>query len=185
MNIALRKAMTVDDYLAWAATQSEAPRAELINGQIVAMSPEQLAHTRIKGSVYFAIRRAITDAGIEAEVLTDGATIPIDSHTAYEPDASVRVGPPLPGRDMKVPDPIIVVEVLSPSSVHMDTSAKLIGYFKLPSVRHYPVIDPETRNVTHHMRGADGRLSAQTLSSGALRLDPPGITVDIADLIGP
>ena len=88
MNIALRKAMTVDDYLAWAAVQSEAPRTELINGQIVAMSPEQLAHTRIKGSVYsVAIRRAIADAGIEAEALTDGATIPIDGHTAYEPDA--------------------------------------------------------------------------------------------------
>jgi len=175
----------VDDYLAWAAVQSEAPRTELINGQIVAMSPEQLAQTRIKGSVYFAIRRAIADAGIEAEVLTDGATIPIDSHTAYEPDASVRVGLPLPGRDMKVPDPIIVVEVLSPSSVHMDTSAKLIGYFKLPSVRHYLLIDPEARSVTHHVRGADGKLSAQTRSSSALRLDPPGITVDVADLIGP
>jgi Uma2 family endonuclease len=184
MNIALRKAMTVDDYLAWAAVQSESPRTELINGQIVAMSPEQLAHTRIKGSVYFAIRRAIADAGIEAEVLTDGATIPIDRHTAYEPDASVRVGPPLPGRDMKVPDPVIVVEVLSPSSVHMDTSAKLIGYFKLPSVVHYLVIDPETRRLTHHMRGRDGELSAQMQSSGTLRLDPPGITVDVADLIG-
>ena len=184
MNIALRKAMTVDDYLAWAAVQSEAPRTELINGQIVATSPEQLAHTRIKGSVYFAIRRAIADAGIEAEVLTDGATIPIDSHTAYEPDASVRAGPPLPGRGMKVPDPVVVVEVLSPSSVHMDTSAKLVGYFKLPSVRHYLVIDPDTRTVTHHKRGAGGNLSAQTLSSGTLHLDPPGIMLDVAELLG-
>jgi hypothetical protein len=66
----------------------------------------------------------------------------------------------------------------------MDTSAKLIGYFKLPSVVHYLVIDPETRRLTHHMRGRDGELSAQMQSSGTLRLDPPGITVDVADLIG-
>jgi Uma2 family endonuclease len=85
---------------------------------------------------------------------------------------------------MKLPDPIIVVEVLSPTSVHMDTSAKLIGYFKLPSVRHYLVIDPDVRTVTHHARGADDQMSAQTLSAGTLRLDPPGIEIDVAELFG-
>ena len=183
MNIALRKPLTVDDYLAWARTQAEAPRTELINGQIVFVSPEQLAHTRIKGFVYFALRLAIANAGIAAAVLTDGATVPIDAHTGYEPDATVRMGPPLPGGDMKVPDPIIVVEVLSPTSVHMDTSAKLIGYFKLPSVNHYLVIDPEGRTVAHHLRTADG-ISSKTLSSGELRLDPPGISLAVADLFG-
>lgn len=182
MNIALRKAMTVNDYLARASAQSEGPRTELINGQVVAMSPEQLAHTRVKGAVYFALRRAIADTGIEAEVLTDGATVPIDSHTAYEPDASVRLGPPLPGRDMKVADPVIVVEVISPSSVHTDTSAKLIGYFKLGSVCHYLVIDPETKSVTHHARVSGEETSSRTLSAGTLRLDPPGVAINIADL---
>ena len=40
MNIALRRAMTVPEYLAWADAQSEQPRTELINGQIVAMRAE-------------------------------------------------------------------------------------------------------------------------------------------------
>jgi Uma2 family endonuclease len=184
MNIALRKAMTVDDYLTWAEAQSEAPRTELINGQIVFMSPEQLAHNRTKIRVLFALQRAIDEAKIEAEVFTDGLTVPIEAHTAYEPDASVRLGPPLPDRDMKVPDPLIVVEVLSPSSVHMDTSAKLIGYFKLSSVKHYLVIDPDARTVTHHLRDADGQISSQTFASGVLRLEPPGISIEIADLTG-
>jgi Uma2 family endonuclease len=94
------------------------------------------------------------------------------------------MGPPLPGQGMKLPDPIIVVEVLSPTSVHMDTSAKLIGYFKLPSVQHYLVIDPEGRSVTHHSRGADDQLSSQTLSAGRPRLDPPEIEVEVAELFG-
>ncbi|MEA2878856.1 MAG: hypothetical protein QOF14_4052 [Hyphomicrobiales bacterium] len=184
MNIALRSALTVDDYLAWAAAQPEAKRTELINGQIVFMSPEQVQHNRLKGAVYMALRRAVADQAIEAEAFTDGVTIPIDTHTAYEPDASVRLGPPLPGREMEVPDPVIVVEVISPTSAHSDTSAKLIGYFKLPSVHHYLVIDPDTRTVTHHKRGADGRISTETMSSGPLRLDPPGITIDTGALVG-
>lgn len=176
--------MTVADYLAWAETRAEVSRTELINGQIVAMSPEQVAHNRIKGSAYIALRRALDAAGIKGEVFTDGLTVPIETHTAYEPDATVRCGDPLPPRVMTVTDPVIVVEVISPSSAHTDTSAKLIGYFKLASVRHYLVIDPDARTVTHHVRAADGSIAAHTLAAGTLRLDPPGLVVDIGELFG-
>jgi Uma2 family endonuclease len=184
MNIALRRTMTVLDYLAWAETQGEGPRTELINGQIVAMSPERIAHNRAKIAALIALRNAMVTAGIEGEVFTDGVTIPIDDHTAYEPDASVRCGAPLPGTGMTASDPVIVVEVLSPTSVHSDTSAKLIGYFKLASMRHYLIIDPDARTVTHHRRGDDGGISAQTLAAGTLRLDPPGLTLEVAALFG-
>jgi Uma2 family endonuclease len=52
MNVALRTPLTVDDYLAWARTPSDPPRTELINGQIVPISPERVAHNRAKGKVY-------------------------------------------------------------------------------------------------------------------------------------
>lgn len=182
MNIALRKVMTVDDYLDWAAAQNEEPRTELINGQIVATAPERVAHNQIKGAVFIALRRAMDAAGIDGQVFTDGMTVPIDEYTAYEPDASVRCGAPLPPTAMKVPDPIIVVEVLSPSSVHTDTSAKLIGYFKVDSVRHYLVIDPDRRSVTHHSRAADGQVPAAPQSTGTLRLDPPGLSIEVESL---
>jgi Uma2 family endonuclease len=58
----------------------------------------------------------------------------IDDHTAYEPDALVYCDDNLAPDAMLIPNPIIVVEVLSPTTRHGDTSAKLIGYFKLPSV---------------------------------------------------
>jgi hypothetical protein len=51
MTVALRRAMTVDEYLAWSESQSERRRTELINGQIVTMAAERLAHNRIKGAV--------------------------------------------------------------------------------------------------------------------------------------
>jgi Uma2 family endonuclease len=174
MNIALRTPLTVDDYLAWARTQKDPPRTELINGQIVPMSPERVAHNRAKGKVYLALTRAIATADIKGEVFTDGLTVPIDQHTAYEPDALVRCGNPLPPDQMKVTDPVIIVEVKSPLTAHMDTSAKLIGYF----------VDPDARKVTHHRRIASGTVEADTLTSGIIRLDPPGLTVEAADLFG-
>jgi Uma2 family endonuclease len=184
MNIAVRAPLTVDQYLAWARTQSDPPRTELINGQIVPMSPERIAHNRAKGKVYLALTNAIATAGIKCEAFTDGLTVPIDQHTAYEPDALVRCGDPLSADQMKVTDPVIVVEVKSPSTAHMDTSAKLIGYFKLPSVCHYLFVDPDAREVTHHRRTANGIVEAATLTSGIIRLDPPGLTIEATDLFG-
>ena len=184
MNIALRRVLTISDYLAWAEAEGDGSHTELINGQIVPMSPELVAHNRIKGRVFIALSSAVVAAGIHGEVFTDGLTVPIDEHTAYGPDATLRLGAPLPARQRTVPDPVVVVEVLSPSSVHMDTSAKLIGYFKLASVQHYLVIDPEARTVTHHARDVDGKISTQTLASGTLRLDPPGIAIEVSAVVG-
>jgi Uma2 family endonuclease len=184
MNVALRTPLTVDQYLAWARAQSDPPRTELINGQIVPMSPERIAHNRAKGKVYVSLIRAMATAGVRGEVFTDGLTVPIDEHTAYEPDALVYCGDPLPPDQMKVIDPVIVVEVKSPSTAHMDTSAKLVGYFKLASVHHYLYIDPDARKVIHHTRAADGTIVAYTLASGPLHLDPPGLVVEAADLFG-
>ncbi len=172
--------MTVEDYLAWGVAQTERVRSELINGQIVLMAPEQLKHVQAKFAAVLALTSAIRRAGLDCHALTDGATIRIDDHTAYEPDACVYCGEELPGDAMVVPNPIIVAEVLSPTSRHHDTSAKLIGYFKLPSVVHYLIIDADLCTVTHHARN---RVPA-VLSTGALQLDPPGIEVAVADLFG-
>jgi Uma2 family endonuclease len=180
MNVALRRAMTVDEYLAWSERQSERQRTELINGQIVAKAMERVGHNRIKISALIALRRAVETAHLQCEVMTDGVAVRIDDHTAYEPDALVYCGNRLPDATMIVPNPVIIVEVLSPTTAHSDTSAKLIGYFKLPSVTHYLVMDPDACTVTHYER--DG--VPKVLAGGRLRLDPPGLAVTIEDLLG-
>jgi Uma2 family endonuclease len=82
----------------------------------------------------------------------------VNDRTVYEPDALVRCGPPLPADAIEVADPVIVVEVVSPSSRGIDCGVKLAGYFALPSLRHYLIVDTGTRVVIHHRRGEDGRI---------------------------
>ncbi len=181
MNVALRRAMTVDEYLAWSETQSERWRTELINGQVVAMASERVVHSRVKGRVHVALAQAIRAAGLPCEALPDGPAVRIDEHTAYEPDALVYCGAAAGPDALVIPNPLIIVEILSPTTSHHDTSAKLIGYFKLPSVAHYLVIDPDARTVTHYARNCTPNL----LSGGPLRLDPPGLDLTVEDLLGP
>lgn len=180
MTIAIRRPLTVEDYVAWAGAQSERQRTELINGQIVAMAPERVEHGEVKLAAAIALQSAVARAGLDCHALGDGMTVRIDEHTAYEPDALVYCGPRLARGSMIVPTPIVIVEVLSPATAHTDTSAKLIGYFKLPSVMHYLVLDPATRSVTHHARDR----APAVLTSGQLLLEPPGLELLIEDLLG-
>ena len=108
MNIALRRPFTVEEYLAWAATQRDLPRMELINGQIVAMTPERVEHIEIKVAAVLALKRAISRAGVPCHALGDGMTVRIDDHTAYEPDALVYCGERLKRGAMLARDPVII-----------------------------------------------------------------------------
>ncbi|MCF6200351.1 MAG: Uma2 family endonuclease [Hyphomicrobiaceae bacterium] len=51
-----------------------------------------------------------------------------------------------------MPDPLIIVEVLSPSTAYKDVGDKLAHYFKLASVAHYLIIDPKNSHIMHYFR---------------------------------
>jgi Uma2 family endonuclease len=106
--------MSVDEFINWAADQPG--RYELINGEPVAVSPERAVHARIKANAWSALRNAIHDAGLNCEAFPDGMTIRISENTAYEPDALVQCGDILDDDAVEVTLPIIVVEVVSPTS---------------------------------------------------------------------
>jgi Uma2 family endonuclease len=172
---------TADEFIAWALEQPTG-RFELDNGVVVAMSPERVNHGRAKARAWRALDAAIAARGLGCEALPDGATVRIDDRTVYEPDALVRCGPPLPGDAIEADDPVIVVEVVSPSSRGIDKGAKLTSYFSLPSVRHYLIVDTDKQVVIHHRLVEDGRIDSRFLSEGPLTLDPPGLTIEVQDI---
>ena len=103
-----------------------------------------------------ALREAIGARGLACEAFPDGMAVRVNDDTVYEPDALVRCGPALPGEAVEFDDPVVVVEVVSPSSRGIDRGAKLAGYFSLPSVRHYLILDTDKRLVIHHRRDDEG-----------------------------
>jgi Uma2 family endonuclease len=171
---------TADDFVVWAGEQPRG-RFELVGGEVVAMAPERAAHTRTKLDATLALRAAIVEKGLGCEALIDGMVVRIDDRTVYEPDGLVRYGPRTPDDALEVADPVIVVEVVSPSSRGIDTGAKLAGYFRLPSLRHYLVLDTEARAVVHHRRDEAGVIVTSLVTTGPLRLDPPGLDLSAVD----
>ena len=173
--------LTADEFIAWAQQQPKG-RFELDNGVVVGMSPERVSHLRAKFNIAVALRLAIAGGGLPCETLPDGASLRVSERTVYEPDALVRCGPPLPGDTIELSDPIIVVEVVSPSSGGIDRGVKLASYFSLPSVRHYLIVDTDSQVVIHHRRDGEGQIGVRILHTGALTLDPPGLSIDVRDI---
>jgi Uma2 family endonuclease len=171
--------MTVDEYLAWA--EGQPGRYELYAGTVYAMTPERAQHAKVKFAVQTALLAGIRRAGLPCHMLPDGMTVRVDRDTAHEPDALVYCGQEILGVAVEVPNPVIVVEVLSPSTRHIDASFKLAGYFRIASVRHYLIVDPDKPLVIHHARGDRDAIATRIVSAGGLRLDPPGIDLTIAD----
>ena len=69
-------------------------------------------------------------------VFTDGMTVKIDKHTSREPDAAVQCGAKVNLDSITLDAPMIVVEVVSPSSERDDTGSKLAECFSVPSILH-------------------------------------------------
>lgn len=174
--------MRADEFLDWAVEQPKRPRYELVAGELVMMAPERAVHARVKAAVWRALDDALQAAGLPCEAFPDGMAVRIDDDTVYEPDAQVRCGEPLADDEIKVTDPVVVVEVLSPSSRARDTGAKLEDYFRLPSVRHYLIVKTENRTVVHHHRLDDDTIRTRIARSGDLSLDPPGISIVVETL---
>jgi Uma2 family endonuclease len=171
-----------EEFHRWA--EGQPTRYERVGGEPVAMSPERIQHVRIKARVWAALDRAIAAAGVDCEALGDGVTIEVDDDTDYEPDAVVNCGPPASPDAIAAANPVIVVEVLSPGTQSVDTSDKLADYFRLASVRHYLIVSTRRREVIHHHRGG-GAIVSRVINLGMIELDPPGITIDLAELYPP
>ena len=175
--------MTVDEYLDWA--EGREGRWELLDGELLEKTPERPAHTETKLAAVEALKGAIRRSGAPYHVVHDGGTVRISSSTAFEPDALVYRGPRLPREVFEVPEPVIVIEVLSDRTAERDHGLKLSSYFSTPSVAHYLILDPERRAVVHHERGKDVSIETRTLTDGPLRLDPPGLAIFVEQLFAP
>lgn len=186
--------LTVDEFLDWyQRLPKEAGRFELWDGRIVmkhgragTVNAEQAGHRRMKSRIFMALIEAVEAAGIDAQVEPDGATVRAPGGRSFEPDALVYLGPPVSETALAIPNPIIVCEVLSPSTRDFDLNEKRNAYFQLSSIAHYLIGDPERRELIHHWRGADGAIESSTYrrGEGPLLIEPPGLSVDLNRILG-
>jgi Uma2 family endonuclease len=178
MNAPLKRRLTVSEFLDWALVQPKA-RYELVDGQVVSLAPERALHVVLKVAVVRTLQDAIAAAALPCVVFGDGLTVRIDENNAREPDALVQCGRPFDPDTLLADEPMVVVEVISPSSIQTDNVDKLRDYFSIPAIQHYLIVDPTAKTVTHHERADGNRISTRILRQGSIKLVPPGVDVSV------
>jgi len=163
-----QRGQTADDFIAWAMTRPEGERWELAHGEVLPVAPERAGHCRARPRIAERLLAAVCPGGLPREVFLRGMAVQVDATTVYEPDVLMRSGPPLPDDAVKVTDPEITLEVVSPSPEARDSGAKLVDYFRIESLRHYVIVRTEDRTAIHHARNADGHILSRIIRDGTV-----------------
>ncbi len=166
----------LEEFRVWQERQPEV--WEFIDGVPKLMAPGSKAHTVIKGNAYALLKEALR--GTDCRALVEGATVEVHGSSLI-PDIVVTCAP-LDFSTPRVDEPLIIVEILSPSNQNDDMGRKLSLYLEIPSLRHYVVIHQDRRQVVHHQRRDDlgGVFLTNIAPADPLRLDPPGIEIGLA-----
>ncbi len=129
---------------------------ELVDGQILAMTNPNDDHGQLAMTLGAALRGAadahgcrVNIGGIRVQASDDGNGL-----DKTIPDITVRCGARL-GRNW-ITDPVIIVEILSPSTMDFDRGAKLEFYKSLATLTDIVIIYQDQMRVEHYRRTDDG-----------------------------
>ncbi len=177
MTVALRKPMTQREFFDWAEAQDT--RHEFDGVQPVAMTGGTLGHSLLIGNIYRQLANRL--AGTGCRPLGPDAGVATVGDTVRYPDAVVTCTK-FGREDRVVPNPVVVFEVISPTSIRIDRIVKLHEYQAVPTIRRYVIVEPDTVAVTVLSRDHEGEaFRAAGLAEGAtLHLPEVGIEIPVA-----
>lgn len=177
MNVALRKPMSRDEFLFWVERQDR--RYEYDGIQPVAMVGGTNNHALITGNLYFQLKLRL-GTGPCVPMLPEGGGVATTGDKVRYPEVTVTCSK-VPGTERLIPDPVIVFEVMSPSSVRIDQVVKLREYHAVPSIKRYVLIEQEGIGLTVHARHADEPwLTTPLVNGDTLALPEIGIEIPVA-----
>ena len=166
-------------FVAWAARAEG--RYELVEGQVVMMPRSSRAHARIVRNLVLTLTREL-DSRLW-EVISEFGFDPGPQSMRY-PDVVVdRAGGA--DRDYAATSPVLVAEVLSPSTADVDLGDKVPEYLQAPSLQAYVVLSQDEPKAWVWVR-ADAKFNAApTVISGlgaGISVLPLGLNVPLADI---
>ena len=136
-----------------AIPDAETVRSEYINGEIINMPGASFAHNLITNNISGELRARLRDS--ECAVFANDMRISIPTAKSYfYPDVGVVCGEPRFEDDVydTLLNPIVVVEVLSPSTEAFDRGEKFAHYRHVTSLQEYILVSQDQIRVEHYRR---------------------------------
>lgn len=175
--------MNVDKFLAW--DPGDGLIWQLVDGLPMAMAPPSERHGSIQNEMGALIRNHLLAQGSPCRcVATPGIVTPVAADRNMRiPDLAVTCAPPAAVPTVALPDPILVIEVLSPGN-QAETWINVWTYTLVPSVQEVLVLHSTAVRADLLRRGPDGAWPtvASPLTEGSLDLDSIGFSTPLASI---
>jgi len=175
MNVVMRQGMSLEEFLAWEEQQEL--RWEYDGSEAVAMVGGTQAHAIIQGNVIAALNVRLRGTPCRAV----GSHLKVQTNRAVRyPDAFVFCDPG-PGSTTIINDPVVIFEIISPSTGGTDRITKNREYAATPSVRRYVMLEQEEVAATMFERNGDDWVGRILGADARLHMPEIGIEVPLAE----
>jgi Uma2 family endonuclease len=148
----LKTKISAEDYLA--GEEISPSKHEYVYGEVYAMAGTSDNHNRIVGNLYSALLSNLRNS--PCEPFMGDIKVRVSPNVYYYPDVLVSCEQN-PESPYFRNEPILIVEVTSPSTQEIDRREKLLFYQQMPSVREYVIVEQQKMSIEIHRRQADGR----------------------------
>jgi Uma2 family endonuclease len=174
--------LTAEEYLAL-ERQAET-RSEYIEGEMVAMTGGTWAHGLVIGNLVYSLKSRLQ--GGSCSVIPSDLRVRTSPEIYSYPDVVVICGEPsfADGQGDILTNPILIVEVLSPSTESYDRGRKFESYQLLDSLKEYVLVAQDRPRVEHFLR-QDGHVWLYTEVSGldsSVSLTSIGCQIPLAEI---
>lgn len=148
----LKTKLSIEDYLE--GEKESKFRHEYIDGEVYQMAGASDKHHRISLNLTKLLDNHLDDS--ECETFMTDMKFKVDKTTFYYPDVFVTCEGN-PESAFYREKPILIIEVLSPSTRQTDKREKLRVYQQLSTVQEYVIVEQDKIKVEIHRRQTDGR----------------------------
>lgn len=145
--------MTAQEFLAWEA--NEPLKHEFVRGEVFAMTGAGDRHITAAGNLYIACRAHLDGTPCMA-YFSDMKVRVTEADAYFYPDMLVTCSAADAATPLEKSEPVLVAEVLSPSTAAHDRGDKFAAYRMIPSLREYLLVDPASRRCDLFRRGDNG-----------------------------
>lgn len=175
---------TIEQYIELEKSSEE--RYEYFDGEVFAMAGRSLAHLRIGKNIARHLENRLEGKPCEAFPFDMRIKVPAAPPYRY-PDVTVVCGEPImenfQGLSMLV-NPLVMIEVLSPSTKEYDKDGKFIAYQSIASFQEYLLVAQDVAHVTRYVRQADNQWVRSDFIGldSSVELKSLGVTLPLSEI---
>jgi Uma2 family endonuclease len=164
-----------EEYLRWENAHSE--KHEYYRGEVFAMVGATRKH--VSAAINLSLELGQHLRGTGCRIYMSDMKLRVEAANAFfYPDLIVTCDANDHAAEIYLISPVLVVEVLSPSTEAYDRGKKFAAYRLIPSLKEYVLIDPDTRRIEIYRFGDDGRwYLSEPDANGDFQLESIRLTV--------